>query len=284
MYLKRLLVRSLSSSFSLEPKGKCVTEQVSEELGHSAHLNQAVVVDVEVAPGLLECALSNSVFLVGVHDLFGHGGGTFSVQEELAGRAAAVLNLHSIAVDQRVHQSIISFLTEAGRHLVPPVVLHIVSSLSIIAMGVPPLQVTWLVKLCKGPVVVHMGGEGAIGMSVLGHGASDVWLRVLLHQSPIIVNVAGEGAIWMGILWHGSPDVWLRVFTQLWQSPIVMHVRRESTVWVGVLGHGTSDIRLRVFLHQSPVIVDMGRESGVWMGVLGHWSSNIWLWVFFLLS
>ena len=73
-----------------------------------------------------------------------------------------------------------------------------------------------------------MAAEGAVWMSILGHWASDVRLRILtkLNLSPVIVDVAGESGIWVSILWHWASDVWLWVLlnTGLNLGPIVMDV------------------------------------------------------------
>ena len=87
-------------------------------------------------------------------------------------------------------------------------------------------------------------------MGVLGHGASNVGLGVLifilLEVSPVVVHVRGEGRIGMSVLGHGSSDIGLGILLLLKVCPVIMHVAREGGVRVSVLGHSSSNIRLRI--------------------------------------
>jgi len=69
-------------------------------------------------------------------------------------------------------------------------------------------------------------------VSILWHGAPDVWLWILsslsvgLNLGPVVMKERRESAIWMSVLWHWTTNVWLWVLLdisiKLSLSPIIM--------------------------------------------------------------
>jgi hypothetical protein len=151
----------------LETKGKRVTEEPSQELWHSFNLNEVVVVDIEVVPGLVEVlshvsgALSIVEVHVGVDNLVRNFIGCIFVQEEVAGwSSTVVLHFQSVSLDQGVHKSIVSFFDE---------ILWDLSSVSTSGLGFTEL---WnkMLKLLSLGLEVHV--------------------VTLVKESPVVVEMA----------------------------------------------------------------------------------------------
>jgi hypothetical protein len=303
----------ITMSFSLEADFEGVSGQVSQELWHSLDLNESILVHIEMSPGFLEFLsqkYSGRFWCMGVADLGSSIlGSSLIEEEETSWLSGFIFHLNGVGCDERLHESVISFLSESSWDDSSVATLSFAVAVDW-SEGIDATKLNSLVigggftlgltKLELGPVIVEEAGEGAVWVSVLWHSASDIWLWVLsvfdssLELSPVIVEMAGEGAVWMSVLWHSSSDVGLWVFrvlhTGLDLSPVIVEMAGESAIGVGVLWHSSSNIWLWVLgvlnscLKLGPVIVEEAREGGIWMSVLWHSTSDIWLRIFSVLD
>ena len=124
-----------------------------------------------------------------VYDLSGSGSGCISIEEEMSGRLTIfVLHFESISRDQGVHKTVISLshksIWDSSR--VSTLSLSIVEAWSkvfellTLELDVGLIIRIRVVQLSKSPVVMEVAGESAIGMSIVWHWSTNVWLWILL--------------------------------------------------------------------------------------------------------
>ena len=202
-----------------------------------------------------------------VADLGGSIHSSFLIEEEESSWLSSfIFHLNSIVLDERLHESVISFLRESTWND---------SSVATLSFGI---AIDW------------SEGIDATKLNILVIGGGFTLGFTQLKLGPVIVKVAGEGTVWVSVLWHWASDVWRWVLSVLNIGPVIVEMTREGAIWVSILWHWASDVWRWVFsfsfanLSKSPIIVEEAREGAIGMSVLWHSSSNIWLWVLSVLN